>query len=78
MLVENSLLSLDLFWQAIRAVIVVAAALYFIFSLIILRQVNLMTEVLITEVAPLLRGAAILHTGLALGTIILLIGFLLR
>ncbi|MCL5784448.1 MAG: hypothetical protein M1142_03790 [Patescibacteria group bacterium] len=49
---------------------------YFIFSLIIVRQVKLMTETLMTEVTPLLRAFAILHAGFALGIIILFIGYL--
>lgn len=72
------LLSLDNFWQIVRVIILVAAVLYFIFSLIVVRQVNLMTETLITEVAPLLRAAAIIHAGVALGVIILLVGLAFR
>lgn len=56
--------------------ILLLAALYFAFSLIVVRQVSLMTETLITEVAPLLRAFSIIHAGLALGIIILFIGLL--
>lgn len=56
--------------------VVLLAGLYFIFSLIIVRQVKMMTETLITEVSPLLRAFSIVHAGLALGVIILLIGYL--
>lgn len=52
------------------------AVLYFIFSLIVVRQVHLMTETLITEVAPFFRAGAIVHAGIALGITILFIGFL--
>lgn len=52
------------------------AVLYFIFSLIVIRQVTLMTETVMTEGAPILRIISILHAGLALGIIILFIGFL--
>lgn len=80
MLVENmittSLFSLETVWQIIRIGIIILAGLYFIFSLIVVRQVNLMTETLITEVSPLLRAFAIIHAGLALGIILLLIGFM--
>ena len=56
--------------------ILIFASLYFIFSLIVVRQVSLMTETLITEVSPILRAFSIIHAGVALGIIILLIGFL--
>ncbi len=52
------------------------AIVYFIFSLVVVRQVNLMTETVITEGTPILRFIAFLHAGLALGVIILFIGFL--
>ncbi|MBI2022453.1 hypothetical protein HYS97_01205 [Candidatus Daviesbacteria bacterium] len=51
------------------------ALLYFIFSLIVIRQVNIMTEAVATEGAPVLKALAIIHTGLALGVLILFIGF---
>lgn len=69
--------SLDSFWQIVRFTILILSVLYFIFALIVVRQVNLMTETLITEVAPLLRAFSILHAGLALGIVILLIGLYL-
>lgn len=48
--------------------------LYFIFSLIVVRQVQLMTDTLITEVSPLLKAFSIIHAGIALGVLILFIG----
>lgn len=68
--------SLEGVWLIMRVGIIILAVFYFIFSLIVLRQVNLMTETLITEVSPLLRAFAILHAGLALGIIILFIGYI--
>lgn len=46
---------------------------YFIFTLIVLRQVNLMTSTIRTEGGGILKGLAILYAGLALGIILLLI-----
>lgn len=60
-----------------RIGILALAAAYFIFSLIVVRQVNLMTETLVTEVSPILRAFSIIHAGLALGAVILFVGFLL-
>lgn len=56
--------------------ILLFAILYFIFSLIVVRQVSLMTETLITEVSPLLRAFSIIYAGVALGIVILFIGLL--
>lgn len=67
---------LDSFWLAVKIGIVTLALLYFLFSLVVVRQTYLMSKTLITEVSPLLRAFAIIHAGLALGIIILFIGFL--
>lgn len=48
--------------------------LYFIFTLIVLRQVNLMTSTVRTEGGGLLKAIAIFYAGLALGVIVLFIG----
>lgn len=72
--VLSSFTALGGFWLVVKLMALVLAVLYFIFSLITLRQVNLMTETLITETAGLLRAFAIIHAGLALGVIILFIG----
>lgn len=47
---------------------------YFIFTLIVLRQVNLMTRTIRTEGGGILKALAILYAGLALGIIVLFIG----
>jgi hypothetical protein len=59
-----------------RLLIMTLSGLYFAFSLIIVRQVSLMTETLITEAGPIMKALAILHCGFALGIIVLLIGYL--
>lgn len=59
-----------------RSGVLTLSVLYFVFSLVIVRQVTLMTETLITEVAPIIKAFSIIHAGFALGVIILLIGFL--
>lgn len=72
----NPIMPTDLMWFVVRSALVILSLLYFVFSLIVVRQVNLMTDTLITEVAPLLRAFAIIHAGVSLGIIILFIGFL--
>lgn len=47
---------------------------YFIFTLVVLRQVNLMTSTIRTEGGGLLKAVAILYAGVALGVIVLFIG----
>lgn len=54
----------------------VFGVVYFIFTLIVLRQVNLMTSTIKTEGGGLIKALAILYTGLALGVIVLFIGLL--
>lgn len=49
---------------------IIFAGLYFIFTLIVLRQVNLMTSTIITEGGPILRVLAIAYAVLALLTLV--------
>lgn len=60
----------------LKLLFIAFALAYFLFSLFVIRQVNLMTETVSTEGGPILKAIAILHSGLALGIIILFIGFL--
>ncbi len=62
----------------IKAAIILLAILYFIFTLVVVRQVNLMTETFATDAAPIIRASAILYSGLSLGIIVLFIAFLFR
>ena len=55
---------------------VLFAVIYFIFSLIVIRQVNLMAETVKTEGAPILKALVVLFAGLSLGIIVIFIGFL--
>ena len=50
------------------------AVLYLVFTLIVLRQVNLMTSTIKTEGGGAIKAAAILYCGLSLGIIVLMIG----
>lgn len=67
---------LDGLWLVIAIGMELLFILYFIFSLIVVRQVNLMTDTLITTVAPTLRFLAVIHAGVALGVVILFLGLL--
>lgn len=68
---SSSIINYQDFAFIIRTGLVILASLYFIFSLVVLRQINLMTEILATAVSPVLRLLGILHSGLALGIIII-------
>lgn len=52
----------------------VFGVVYFLFTLILLRQVSLMTSTVKTEGGGILKALAILYAGLALGVIVLFIG----
>ena len=54
----------------------VFGVVYFIFTLIVLRQVNMMTSTIKTEGGGLIKALAILYAGLGLGVIVLFVGFL--
>lgn len=67
---------MDGVWLVVKVGIIILSVFYFLFSLVVVRQVSLMTDTLITEISPYLRAFSLIHAGLALGVIILLIGFL--
>jgi len=62
------------FYVILKGFFLVAFVMYFLFSLVIIRQVQLLTDIIITEVSPVLRALTILHAGFALGIIILFLG----
>lgn len=53
------------------------AILYFLFSLIVIRQIFLMTDTLITQVSPILRVLSIIHALVALGVVVFFISLYL-
>ena len=71
-----NLLNSEFFLSLVKAGILLILVFYAIFSLIIIRQVDLMGRTLITGVAPILKALAIIHAGFAIGLIILAWGIL--
>lgn len=65
---------LNLISKAFEIGFLAFGVIYFIFTLIVLRQVNLMTSTIKTEGGGILKALAILYGGLALGVIVLFIG----
>lgn len=57
-----------------KGAILIILIFYSIFSLIIIRQVDLMGKTLITKISPFIRALAIIHAGVAIGLIILTLG----
>ncbi len=54
-----------------KGVILLILIFYAIFSLLIVRQVDLMSKTLITNVAPIVKTFALVHAGFAIGLIFL-------
>lgn len=69
-------LGLSTVWLLAKILIFVLGVFYFVFTLIVVQQVRLMTRSLITEVSPLLRAFSVLQVGFGLAIIILLFGLL--
>lgn len=57
-------------WDLTKAGLLVFLGLYFIFSLLVVRQVQLLTSVLGTTFSPLFRTIAFLHVLLAVGVLL--------
>lgn len=72
----NQLLNNAFILSAFKLGFISGAILYFIFSLIVIGQVRLMTETVSTEAGPLLRFFSIIHAGIALGLIVLFVAFI--
>ena len=59
-----------------KGAILLLLIFYALFSLIIVRQVDLMGKTLVTGISSFLRAFAIIHAGLAIGLIVLAWGIL--
>ncbi len=59
-----------------KGAILLILVLYAIFALIIVRQVDLMSKTLITNISPIVKATAIVHAGVAIGLIVLAWGML--
>ncbi len=66
----------DLLLPILRVGILLILFFYAIFALIIVRQVDLMGETLMTPVSPIVKAVAIIHCGVAIGLIVLVFGIL--
>lgn len=74
MILDNpNLFSLEVLFFVFKIGFVLFAVLYFLFSLIIVRQATLMTQTVITEAGLLIRMISILHAIIALFVVVFLI-----
>lgn len=75
-LTPDNIFRSEVFLIFLKGAILLILLFYAIFALLILRQVNLMIQTLITPVSPKVRALAIVNAGLALGLIFLAWGVL--
>lgn len=66
-----NILNIDIILNFGKVAILLILAVYAIFSLIIIRQVDLMGKTLITGISPVIKVLAIINTCFAIGLIIL-------
>ncbi len=69
-------LNIDLILTFGKGAILLLLIFYAIFSLIIVRQVDLMGKTLITGISPFVRAFSIVHAGVAIGLVVLTWGIL--
>lgn len=72
----NYIFDFSLLIPYFRWIIILLLIFYALFALLIIRQVDLMGKTLITPVSPIVKAAAIIHAGFAVGLIILIWGVL--
>ena len=74
--IQASIFDLGLTQMFLKSVTLIFLAFYAIFTLLVVRQVDLMSKTLITKVSPVLKAFSILHAGFAIGLIVLAWGLL--
>jgi len=72
----QTILNNDIILSFGKLAILIILILYGVFSLLIIRQVDLMGKTLITPISKIIRAIAILHSGVIIGLIILAWGIL--
>ena len=60
----------------LRVSILLVLSFYAIFALLVVRQVDIMSRTLITQVSPLVSAVAIVHAGFAIGFAVVAWGIL--
>ncbi len=70
MLSGNITLNSDSLIATFKLLLLVLSILYFLFSIIVVRQVSLMTDSLVTEITPAFRVFAIIFAVISLAVVI--------
>lgn len=73
MIFDDSILFSPLLIFVIDVGFTIFSVVYFLFSLIVIRQVFLMTKTVVTEVGSFIRFLSFIHAAIALGVVILFI-----
>lgn len=73
---EVNLFNSELILIVIKWVTLLILLIYAIFSLLIVKQVDLMSKTLISTVSPIVKAISILQAGFAVGLIVLAWGLL--
>lgn len=73
---QINIFDLSVLLAIVKVAILLILSFYAVFSLIVVRQVDLMSRALITSVSPVVKAFAILHAGLAIGLVFLAFGIL--
>lgn len=76
MLDPFSLLNSNYVNDFLKIVILIILVFYAIFAAIVVRQVNLMSQTLITSISPIVKAISLFNFGFSLGLIVLVIGIL--
>ena len=72
-LAPGVIVDINTFFFTLKFLLLILILLYFIFSLIVVRQVNLMTKSLMTEVCPVLSMFAIAYSVISLAAVLLFV-----
>lgn len=75
-IITQNLLNNDYVFAIAKGVILLFLIFYAIFSLIVIRQVDLMGKTLMTHLSPIVKAISIINEGLAVGLIVLAWGIL--
>lgn len=73
---QSTILGATTLLLVIKFAILVLLFLYIVFSLVIVRQVKLMSQTLITPIAPIVKALAIFNAGFAIAFFVLALGSL--
>ena len=74
--IQSNPFDLEVVLMFSKAAILLILIFYAIFTLLIVRQVNLMSKTLITKISPIVKAFSIVHAGFTIGLIILVWGIL--